>query len=233
MKLWWGLPFALLAASSSGAATLDVSADTSVVVRTGDELVFHLLTSNFGESAAQFNLSRSPSQLNFAFVSAPVASAGSFDFTLESADRTVSIGSGELKFHSGYFQAETFSGEVSTLEGFLPLLPDKGSDEEDLVLTLRNEGPDIRLGLPPYLVRQDLYASLSGGPLSVGTVAYLVDLESRDSDWPTRLARVASSAATTGIPEPDSGGLLLGGGVLLCWVGAARGRMSRVAPKRR
>jgi hypothetical protein len=44
MKLQLGLYLAILSAPSIGAATIDVSADTSAIVRTGDTLVFQLLT---------------------------------------------------------------------------------------------------------------------------------------------------------------------------------------------
>jgi hypothetical protein len=225
--------FALLATPSLGAATLDVSADTSVVVHTGDSLVFRLLASNFGVSATQFGLPQAPSQLNFVLVTETEAGSGSFAVTLESADRTVLMGPGELTFHSGYFQGNTFSGEVSMLEGFLPLLPDTALDAAGVVLALRNEGPDVRLGLIPYLVRQNLYVGLSGGLLSVGAVPYLVDLESREWGRSTNLTNVAISASMMDIPEPGSGGLLLGGGVLLWAVTTIETRMSRRGSIRR
>ncbi len=81
--------------------------------------------------------------------------------------------SATLTFHSGFFQGSAYSGEVSTLEGELPLPPLLSAallEGPFIVLALRNEGPDVRLGLDPYVLRQDLYAGLSGGPLSVGAV---------------------------------------------------------------
>ena len=71
MRLRWGLYLAILAAPSIGAATIDVSAETSAVVHTGDTLVFHLLTWNFGVNAAAFGLPEYPTEVNFALVSAP------------------------------------------------------------------------------------------------------------------------------------------------------------------
>ena len=237
MRRWWCLPFTLLAVSSLCAGTLDVSADTSVLVHTGDTLVFHLLTSNFSGNAARFSMSRSPSLLDFALVSAPGVVPGEFAATLESADREVAVSFGELTFHSGYFQGSVYSGEISTLQGHvqLPLmLSETLLGASSILLTLRNEGPDVSLGLTPYLLRQDLYASLSGGPISVGAVPYLVDLESRTGlDQSITLARAGSSASIAAVPEPGTGGLLLGGGVLLFVLPALLAGMSRRAAVRR
>jgi hypothetical protein len=235
MRVWRGLCFALLTASSVSASTLDISALTSVVVHTGDTLVFHLLTSNFSENAARLGLAQSPSQLDFALVSVPLGVPGEFAVTVESADRSVAESFGELTFHSGFFQGSAYSGEVSTLEGELslpPLLSAALFEGPFMVLSLRNEGPDVRLGLDPYVLRQDLYAGVYGGPLSVGAVPYLVELKGR-SGPSISLARVTNGAVMAEVPEPGTGGLLLGGGVLLCALLARRARMfSRLAVQR-
>ena len=152
------------------------------MVRTGDTLVFRLLTSNFGGNAARLGVPQSPSQVDFALVSDGAAVGGEFAATLESADRSVSVGFGDLTFHSGIFQGSAYAGEAAMLEGYLPLPPLLSETlfaGPFVMLYLRNEGPDIRIGLAPYLLRQDLFASLSGGPLSVGAVPYTVDLEGR------------------------------------------------------
>jgi hypothetical protein len=213
-----------------------VSADTSVLVRSGDTLMFHLLTSSFSGNAARLGMSRSPSQLDFAVVSASGVS-GEFAATLESADREVSLAVGELTFHSGYFQGNGYSGEISTLQGHVQLQPALSEtllEASSIVLTLRNEGPDVRLGLAPYFLRQNLYASLSGGSLSVGAVPYLVDLESRTGiDQAISLTRAVSGTPTADVPEPGTGGLLLGGGVLLLALPALLAGMSHRAAIRR
>ncbi len=216
MRLWRCVHIVLLAASSAGASTLDVGVDASVLVRTGDALVFRLLTSNFGVNAARLGVSQSPSQVDFALVSDGAAVGGEFAATLESADRSVSVGFGDLTFHPGIFQGSSYAGEAAMLEGDLPLSrPISGTlfAGPFVMLYLRNEGPDIRIGLAPYLLRQDLFASLSSGPLSVGAVPYTVDLEGR-AERSIALARAAGAAATE-VPEPATRGLLLGGGVLL------------------
>jgi hypothetical protein len=226
MKLRWGLCFAILAARAASAATIglsadlaaDLSAETSVTVHTGDTLVFHLLTWNYGLDAAAFGLAQYPTDVNFALASAPLGAVGEFAAMLESADRTVSAGFGDLTFGPGYFQGSGYAGEVSTLHGFLHLAPQLSEElfsTASVVIALRNQGPDVTLGLAPYLLRQDLFASLSGGPLSVGTLPGLVNLDGE------------SLGAAAPVPEPQAGGLLLGGGVLLCGLSALLARVSR------
>jgi hypothetical protein len=56
MNLRWGLCLAILVAPKVGAATIDVSSDTRAVVRTGDTLVYQLLTWTFGVNAAAIGL---------------------------------------------------------------------------------------------------------------------------------------------------------------------------------
>ena len=125
-----------------------------------------------------------PTDVSFALVSAPLSVAGGFAATLESADRTVSVAFGNLTFGPGHFQGSGYAGEVSTLQGYLhlsPLLSEALFSAPSAVIALRNEGPDVTVGLAPYLLRQDLYASLSGGPLSVGAIPGSVDLESQEN----------------------------------------------------
>src|SRR4249920_3182785 len=101
MKLQLGLCLAIFSGPSIGAATIDVSSDASAMVRTGDTLVFHLLTWNYAVDAAAFGLPLYPSEVSFALVSAPVGLGGEFTATLESADRGVSVAFGDLTFGPG------------------------------------------------------------------------------------------------------------------------------------
>jgi hypothetical protein len=235
MILRWGIYLAILVAPAIGAATIDVSADvssmSSAVVHTGDTLVFQLLTWNFGVNAAAFGLPVYPTDVSFALVSAPLSVAGGFAATLESADRAVSVAFDSLTFGPGSFQGSGYAGEVSTLQGYLrlsPLLSEVLFSAPSAVIALRNDGPDVRIGLDPYVLRQNLYASLSGGPLSVGALPGSVDLES-----PVNLASLmdlrgaVTLAADAAVPEPQTGGLLFGGGVLLCGLSVVLGRVSR------
>jgi hypothetical protein len=237
MRLQWGLYLAILAAPAMRASTIDVSADTSAVVRTGDALVFQLLTWNFGVNAAAYGLPVYPTDVSFALVSAPqsnVSGVGGVAATLESADRSVSVAFGNLTFGPGYFEGSGYAGEVSTLEGYLHLSPQLSEvlfSASSAVIVLRNEGPDVTVGLAPYALRQSLYASLSGGPLSVGAVPGLVNLES--GAYLGNLSGPVNLGADATAPEPQSGGLLLGGGLLLCGLSAVLSRVSRERKGRR
>ena len=189
MKLRWGLYLAILAAPSIGAATIDVSAETSAMVRTGDTLVFHLLTWNFGVNAAAFGLPAYPSDVNFALVSAPLGGAGEFAATLESADRG-SVGSVRRPdFRPGLFPGEWVYGRCFDAPG--PPAPVAAAIRKyySVLLVRRHRFTQRRAGCHGgpgtlYLLRQNLYASLTGGPLSVGAVPGSVDLESRVNRCP-------------------------------------------------
>jgi len=143
----------------------------------------------------------------------------------------VSVAFDSLTFGPGSFQGSGYAGEVSTLQGYLrlsPLLSEVLFSAPSAVIALRNDGPDVTIGLDPYVLRQNLYTSLSGGPLSVGALPGSVDLES-----PVNLASLmdlrgaVTFAADAAVPEPQTGGLLFGGGVLLCGLSVVLGRVSR------
>jgi hypothetical protein len=214
-----------------GASTLDVSAEASIVMHTGDTLIFQLMTWNFGVNAARQNLPLYPTDVNFELVSAPMSGAAGFAATLESADGTASVAVDNLTFSPGYFQSSQYTGAVSVLNGHLnlSLLDSEGLfSGSSVVLALQNEGPDVTMGLTPYLLRQDLYANLSGGPLSVGAIPGSVALESQDDSVNSaRFHGAAILAGDSEAPEPQTGGLLLGGGALLCGLSAILARVSR------
>jgi hypothetical protein len=144
-----------------------------------------------------------------------------FAATLKSADRGVSLAFGDLTFAPGYFQGSGYTGDVSTIQGRLSLSRLQSEvlfSSTSAVITLRNNGPDVELGLAPYALRQDLYTSLSGGPLSVGAVPGSVDLEGRVNRAPLNSFGGISVAADTPAPEPQSSALFLLGGALLCGI---------------
>jgi hypothetical protein len=231
MILRWGICLAILAAPAMGASILDVSAETSIVVHTGDTLIFQLLTWNFSVNAARQNLPLYPTDVDFALVSAPLSGAAGFNATLESADGTVSVALDNLTFSPGNLQSSEYTGAVSVLNGHLNLsLLDSEAlfSASSVVIALQNEGPDVTVGLAPYLLPRDLYASLSGGPLSVGAIPGSVGLESQDN--PVNSMDFAGPVTLTGdseAPEPQTGGLLFGGGALLCGLSAVLARVSR------
>jgi hypothetical protein len=215
-----------------GATILDVSSETSIVVQTGDSLVFQLLTWNFGVNAAGQDLSPYPTDVNFALVSAPLSEAAGFAASVESADGTVSVALGDLTFGLGNLQSSDYTGAVSVLQGALHLSSLQDSQQlfgaSSVVIDLLNEGPDVTIGLAPYLLRQDLFASLSGGPLSVGAIPGSVELESPDKPMNSKyFGGPATLAADSGVPEPHTLALLFGGGALLCGLSAVLTRVSR------
>jgi hypothetical protein len=236
MKLQLGLWLAIFSAAPIGAATIDISADTRTTVRTGDTLVFHLLTSNFALDAAAFGLPVNPSEISFALVSAPLDVGSRFAATLESPDRAVSVAFGDLTFGPGYFQSSGYAGGVSTLQGRLDLTPAVSKvlfSSTFTVIALLNEGPDVELGLAPYTLRQSLYASLTGETLSIGAVVDSVDLDGHVTRTRVNSFGAMSFTADTSVPEPQTGGLFLLGGVVLCGFSAIFRRISRRAALQR
>ena len=232
MILRWGICVAMLAAPAMGVTILDVSSETSLVVHTGDTLIFQLLTWNFGVNAARQNLSLYPTDLNFALVSAPLSGAAGFTASVESADGTVSFALDNLTFGLGNLQSSGYTGTVSILQGHLNLssLLDSAAlfSAPSIDIVLQNEGPDVTIGLEPYLLRQDLLASLSAGPLSVGAIPGSVEQESPDKPLNSKhFGGPATFAPDSEVPEPQTLALLFGGGALLCGLSAVLARVYR------
>ncbi len=246
MILRWGFYFAILAAPAMGASildasaldasaldisALDVSAKTSTVVHTGDTLIFQLLTGSFGVNAALQNQPLYPTDVNFALVSAPLNGLAGFAATLESADGKVALALGDLTFGLGNFQSSGYTGAVSVLKGHLNLSlldSERLFSASSVVIALQNKGSDVTVGLAPYFLRQSLFASLSGGALSVGAIPGSVELGSPHN--PVNLKHfgaAGTSAADSPVPEPQTGRLFFAGGVLLCGLSAVLARVSR------
>ena len=177
------------------------------------------------------NQSPYPTDVNFALISAPLIGAAGFADSVESADGTVSVALDNLTFGLGNFQSSGYTGAVSVLQGHLSLsLQDSQRlfGASSILIDLLNEGPDVTVGLAPYLLRQDLFASLSGGPLSVGAIPGSVELESPDQPMDLKhFGGGAMSAADSEVPEPQTLALLFGGGALLCGLSAVLARVSR------
>jgi hypothetical protein len=213
----------ILVALPLGAGTIDVSAQVSALLDTGDTLSFTVPSWNFSIDAANLGLPVYPTSVGFAFVSLPEDSPGQFEVVLGSGDGSVSVSFGApLSFVPGTFQGARYSGAVSALEGSLSLsetLSQQLFGSSAAVLTLLDTGPAVTVGLPPYPLQRDLNVSLGGGGLSVGAPPGRVALmDSSDPPDPP------DPPAT---PEPGSGVLLLGGGALL-WA-LARLRQSKLS----
>lgn len=243
MILRWGFYFAILATPVMGGSILgsspgsslgtriDVSGDTSILVHTGDALIFHMFTSSYSVNAAALGLPLHPEDVNFALISDSPSGSGVFSATLESADRAVWLAFGSLTLGPGFFQGSGFEGEAATLQGFLhlsPVLSDAIFSAPSAVIVLRNQGPDVTLGFSSYLLRQDLFTGLSGGPLSVGAVPGMVELERHAVRGGAMNFGVSLDLAPVAdVPEPYTGGLLFGGGALLCGLSVILERVSR------
>ena len=219
---WCGLTV-FLVALPLGAGTIDVSAQFSALLDTGNTLSFTVPSWNFSIDAANLGLPVYPTSVGFVFVSLPEDSPGQFEVVLEAGDGSVSVSFGApLSFVPGTFQGAGYSGAVSALEGSLSLsetLSQQLFGSSAAVLTLLNTGPAVTVGLPPYPLQRDLNVSLGGGGLSVGAPPGGVALmDSSDPPDPP------DPPAT---PEPGSGVLLPGGGALL-WA-LARLRQSKLS----
>ena len=206
-----------LSAMTLGATTIiDVSSANTVWLGPDDELSFRIPSWNYGLYAVQYGLPVFPTGVSFVLVSAAADSAAQFDVGLQSADGSISETSGEpLRLSPGVISSATYSGEVSILQADFQLsaaISQQIFDGPGAFLTLRNHGPAITLGLPPHSLQQDLSASLSGGPLSVGALNGEVTL------------RESSSSV---VPEPRADVLMMCGGAFLCLLARLLRRLSQ------
>jgi hypothetical protein len=205
---------AILVALPLGAGTIDVSAQVAALLDPGDALSFTVPSWNFGVNAGHFGLPVDPTSVGFVFVSAAEDSLARIEAVLQSGDGAVSVSFGApLSFIPGTFRGSFYRGPVSVLEGSLRLsetLSQQLFGGSPAVLILRDTGPALAVGLPPYTLQQDMRVSLGGGGLNVGALLGGV-------------GRMDSESDPTEAPEPHSGALLLGGGGLL-WMLAALGQ---------
>jgi len=200
-------PFGLLvlAAVPLYGGTVDLTGAETVLVRTGDTLSFDLFTGSYSANAQALGLSANPEAIAFCLITSPLAIPGQFVATITSSDASIELAFGGVsRFNTGYLSSAGFQGIVSTLNGHLNLTSSVSSELFSggaLRLNLRNQGPDLLLGLPPLTLSQDLFVTLSGGPLSVGAHAQSVTLQRPDS--PLLLAGRFNSDISD-VPEPGS-----------------------------
>jgi hypothetical protein len=210
------------------AGVVDVSFSQTALVHSGDTLSFNLFTWNYTANAQSFGLPLYPTDVAFALVTAPFNGPSQFSATLTSSDASVTVGfDGTPGFAPGYLSSADFQGAVSSLQAHLHLSSALSQDlfgGGSIRLDLQNTGADLDLGLSPLTFRQDLFFTLSGGPLSVGAMPGTVTLESpsgSQSQFTGGLQLIDS------VPEPGSGWLLTGGGALLWAVSTMWSRRSR------
>jgi hypothetical protein len=204
MKHQWPILVAMLAAPLN-ASSIDANADTNIILHTGDELVFEINIQNYQTEAPIYDAPEMPSSLDFSLVTDPTVSPVEFAAGIESVSGgdTEALG-GVLSFEAGIFESAYYSGPISTLSGEFGF---SSRDAASLfsgglaLLYIEDLGGDVTLGLAPYVLPGDLYASAGGGEISVGAF--------------TDSAMVVS-ASDNPVPEPDSLWLMLGGGSGLC-----------------
>ncbi len=212
------------------AGMIDVSLQSTQILKNGDSLEFLISSSSFANYAAAMGLSPDPASVNFTFMSMPVSATGQFVAELESPSESayqlfpVAIG-----WTNGYAQNAGYSGAVSALVDTLPvsnaLSPGIfAGGEAELVLTYA--GPDINIGMPGRTLRQDLAVSFIDGPLSMGGMVYGVTL---DDGLPGAFA-VQSNSITATAAEPDSALLMLISGAGMCLLA---GTLKRFRPQLR
>jgi hypothetical protein len=168
-----------------------------------------------------------PASVNFTFASMPVSVAGQFTSELESTDGTASISLPDaLTWCSGYAHNSVDSGPVSAIEGSVALsdLTSQAmfsNSEAELVLTY--SGADVDVGIEGNTLRQDLYVSLLGGPMSIGAMVYSVSFEGGE-EGAGPLFRTANLEVPAA--EPNTGTLLMAGGGL-CFLAGVLKRIPR------
>lgn len=191
------------------AGSIDISGVATVLVGTGDSLVFDISTANYAQYAVGLGLPSDPAGVSFELISSVSNTPPPFAAWLQSFNGSASEALGQpVSWTSGLFSSSTFSGDVSLLEDSFELTP--GTSQQifggaGAELVLGNLGPAFMLGLPSTTMSQDLFVSLSGGPLQVGAM-----------NGPVRLQQSPAE-----VPEPHSGALLIAGGLILCLAGRA------------
>jgi len=221
---------ALLVVLRLQAGTIDVSSAQSVTVRTGESLSFELFTSSYAANAQRLDLPLNPVALQFALITAETDSTSQFAASLSSPDASTTIAlESLLTFLPGYYSSAGYQGAVSTLKSQVQFDPQVSQDlfrAGVIRLRLTNLGGEVYFGLTPLRLSQDLYGSLSGGPLSVGAITGPVTLETLGT---LRSAHGFAVAAVpvAGAPEPATGGLAFAAGAVLVALSAQASRTSR------
>jgi hypothetical protein len=111
-------------------------------------------------------------------------------------------------FNRVWFDCWNYFGPISTLGGSLSFLPAQSPSlfqSAAALLYIEDLGGDVTLGLPPYTLNEDVYASVGGGFISVGAFA--------------------RSMAQAPVPEPASWVLSLSGALSLCLAAACLRRL--------
>jgi len=235
-RAWW----LCLAALPLGAGTIDVSAQSSVVLHDGDSLSFTISEWSYSVHAGAYGAPSSPAQISFSLLTEPLAGGLELSAELESGSGGATAPAGNVGLTAGYFQGSLYQGPATTAYDSIPLSQALSSQVfagPAALLVLTDTGGDVTLGLPPYTLLQDLQVSLSGGALSVGATVAAVGLDraptgSSDMDAQFLAGSPDFGAGLNGAdlpagdpsgndpadtPEPQPAALLALGGALLWW----------------
>jgi len=187
------------------AGTINVTRATEVTLARGNDLLFTISEVAFTENAEQYGLAPYPTRVTFELLSTPETGSGQFLAELESPDGSISVDyPSPITWQQGEFQSDGYTGPISALYGSMHLSEALSSElfgSGSAVLVLRNEGPRVTVGLPPYRIGQDLTASLSTGGFGIGAVVTRALFDPPDSP--------------ADAPEPGTG-MLLAMGAGLC-----------------
>ena len=215
MALWRCGLLVSLAALPLAAATIDVTAQPSLLLRPGDAIEF---TFSSGSYRARTGLA--PERLGFMLASLPFAPGASFTATLESSDRSLSAAFGSVAVASGSFHGSLYRGAISAISGSLEIPSGMASvfSGPAALLVLRNTGAEVTLGVPPYALSRDLSISLSRKGISVGGTVVAATLETApqaDTQLFGRDEQLGSDGGGEPVPEPRTLALVAAGGALL------------------
>jgi hypothetical protein len=231
MKLTPRILALAFAGVSLHAGTVDVTSAESVVVAKGDTLSFELFTGSYTVAAQQFGLPVYAEMLRFCLVTAPTDPGAQFSATVRTDDASIFLELGDvLDFSPGFLSSTGFQGAVSTLQGqfqFDSQLSQNLFGSGPVWLDFTNQGSDITLGLSPLFLNHDLYASLSGGPLSVGAVTGTVVLRHPVPSYAANPFGNSVPVDAFSLPEPGTPWMLVGGGALLAAFSRRFGWLSR------
>ena len=233
MKLYTIALLAIAAAPGLGAATVfDIGGETPALVRTGDSLVFEVFDRSFRSGAASFGLPADVTGVGFSLAAVPGTPAGTFSGTIASADGSVSIGAGgPLTFEDGWISNSVYSGPISVVQvswHLSRMLSQEIFAGGSARLTLRNDGPNVTVGLEGYTLRQDLLVSLTGDSLSVGGTVGSVYLEPASRTFKLQaLGGSLGPDAFAEAPEPGSSVMCLGAALIFCTVSICLQRLSK------
>jgi hypothetical protein len=195
-----------LCAASAG-TLVDASSATLQSMGPGDALRFLISNLSVPSVAA----------LSFQFVTAPLADAANAQFGAEltSPDGSLSVPfTTPITISEGRMWSSQYQGPVTVIGGSLQLPSTVSKDifqnTRATLILYDLSGPET-VGVPGYTLSQDLFVTLTSGRKSAGAVVSKV---------------LYQDPPQANVPEPDSGMLIGGAGLLLC---AFLGQLKRIS----